>query len=139
MAVALVPVDSGLLVVRRGIEPGRGKLALPGGYINYGESWQAACAREVQKTGADPRLGSVSASLRCAARPMALCWFLAWPRHCAATDLPAFKLDAETLEVLVIDRPVGLAFSLHTDAVAAYFQKPQRLASAAPADPPGPV
>src|ERR1700682_2267356 len=49
VAVALVPVDAGLLVVRRGIEPERGRLALPGGYINFGESWQAACAREVRE------------------------------------------------------------------------------------------
>src|ERR1700687_165917 len=42
VAVTLVPVDDGLLVVRRGIEPGRGRLALPGGYINLGETWQQA-------------------------------------------------------------------------------------------------
>lgn len=40
VAVALVPIDGGLLAVRRGIEPGRGQLALPGGYINAQELWK---------------------------------------------------------------------------------------------------
>ena len=42
----------GLLVVRRGITPGLGELALPGGYIGMGETWQEAGAREVwEETG----------------------------------------------------------------------------------------
>src|SRR5215813_12854269 len=52
VAVVLVPVDRGLLVVRRNIEPGFGKLALPGGYVDFLESWQQAGAREVfEETG----------------------------------------------------------------------------------------
>jgi len=38
----LIPVHDGLLFVRRGIEPRKGKLALPGGFINLGETWQEA-------------------------------------------------------------------------------------------------
>ncbi|MBI1877066.1 MAG: hypothetical protein HYR94_02315 [Chloroflexi bacterium] len=33
VAVVLLPVEDGLLVIRRGIEPQRGQLALPGGFI----------------------------------------------------------------------------------------------------------
>src|SRR5512135_344187 len=52
VSVVLLPVDDGLLVVRRNIEPQRGRLALPGGYINRGESWQQAGARELfEETG----------------------------------------------------------------------------------------
>src|SRR5690242_7793740 len=47
VAVVLQPVGAGLLVVRRGIPPARGLLALPGGYIDVGETWQAAGAREL--------------------------------------------------------------------------------------------
>ncbi len=121
VAVALVPVDGGLLVVRRGIEPGRGRLALPGGYINYGESWQAACAREVQEeTGLrlDPeRIREFAVH---SAQDGALLVFgLAAPLRRA--ELPAFTLDPETLEVLVIDGTQELAFSLHTAVAAEYF------------------
>src|SRR5690242_7398215 len=54
VSVVLVPVDDGLLVVRRGIMPRQGMLALPGGFINAGESWQEAGAREVrEETGVE--------------------------------------------------------------------------------------
>jgi ADP-ribose pyrophosphatase YjhB (NUDIX family) len=49
VAVAVQPVGTGLLVVRRGIPPARDKLALPGGYIDIGETWQAAAARELHE------------------------------------------------------------------------------------------
>jgi len=53
VAVTLIPVDENrLLLVRRNIEPQKGKLALPGGYIGLGETWQEAGAREVlEETG----------------------------------------------------------------------------------------
>ena len=43
---------TGVLVVRRNIEPQIGQLALPGGYMNLGETWQQAGARELfEETG----------------------------------------------------------------------------------------
>ena len=52
VAVVLVPVDDELLVIRRGIEPAKGQLALPGGYVDLAETWQEAGAREVfEETG----------------------------------------------------------------------------------------
>ena len=131
MAVALAPVDDGLLVVRRGIEPARCKLALPGGYINYGEAWQAACAREVQEeTGLNLEPAHIRAfAVRSAPDGALLVFGLAAPLRCA--ELPPFKLDAETLEVLVIDQPEELAFSLHTAVVQEYFTGRRRLPGAA--------
>lgn len=53
VVLALVPIvregRTGLLVVRRGVEPGRGKLALVGGFLEAHESWQAGAAREVRE------------------------------------------------------------------------------------------
>lgn len=49
VGVLLIPVDSGLLLVRRSIAPKIGELALPGGFIEAGESWQAGICREVRE------------------------------------------------------------------------------------------
>src|SRR5215475_6086199 len=49
VAVGLVPVDGGLLLIRRTVAPRIGELALPGGFINVGESWQQACVREIEE------------------------------------------------------------------------------------------
>ena len=49
VAVAVQPVGGGLLVVRRGYDPARGRLALPGGFIEVGESWQQAMVRELEE------------------------------------------------------------------------------------------
>lgn len=47
VAVLIVPTgDGGIYLVRRGIDPHRGRLALPGGYVEEGESWQKAAVRE---------------------------------------------------------------------------------------------
>ena len=48
VAVLLQPVDGGLLAIRRAIPP-VGRLALPGGFIDVGERWQAAAARELRE------------------------------------------------------------------------------------------
>lgn len=48
--VSLIRVDvdgkSGVLIQKRNIEPKKGEWALPGGYIEHGETWQKAAARE---------------------------------------------------------------------------------------------
>lgn len=56
---AIVPKDGGLVVVRRGREPYRGKLALPGGIVEYGETVEDAVAREVEE-----ETGLVASSMR---------------------------------------------------------------------------
>jgi 8-oxo-dGTP pyrophosphatase MutT (NUDIX family) len=48
VAVVVQPVDDGLLMIRRAIPP-VGKLALPGGFIDGAEPWQAAAARELRE------------------------------------------------------------------------------------------
>lgn len=52
VSVALVRVAHGILGVRRGIQPKKGELALPGGFHNFGETWQKALVRELfEETG----------------------------------------------------------------------------------------
>ncbi len=121
VVVVLVPVDEGLLVVRRNIEPHKGKLALPGGYIDLGESWQAAGAREVlEETGiaVDPD-GIQLVTVFSAPDGTIIIVGRAAPLHSA--DLPIFVLNDEASERVLITAPEELAWPLHTEAVAAYF------------------
>ena len=124
VSVVLLPVDDGLLAVRRNIEPRIGWLALPGGYVELGESWQQAGAREVlEETGVviDP---AEIREFRVKSAPYGgtlVVFGLAQPRH--AQDLPPFVPNAETQEMCVLSAPQELAFSTHTEAMREYFER----------------
>ena len=123
VAVVLVPMDGGLLAVRRGIEPSKGMLALPGGYINLGETWQAAGAREVlEETGVsiDPA-GIEDFWTRSAPDGTLIVFGLA--RKMDAGAIHAFLPSAEATEIAILRGPEELAFSLHTDAVREFFAR----------------
>ncbi len=50
VVVGLVfPKPQELLLVRRSIAPHKGELALPGGYVELGEDWRVALAREINQ------------------------------------------------------------------------------------------
>ncbi|MGY4969575.1 NUDIX domain-containing protein [Streptomyces nigrescens] len=125
VAVALQPVltesgSTGLVVVRRGIEPCRGQLALPGGYIEVGETWQDAAVRELRE---ETSIEAVPRDIqlfdaRSAVNTLDL--FALLPRQNAAA-LPEPAATSEVLEWLVLDEAVELAFPAHTAAMSAYL------------------
>lgn len=45
-AIALVPLDGGLVMVRRGIDPGYGLWVVPGGFVDAGEPVEETVVRE---------------------------------------------------------------------------------------------
>jgi ADP-ribose pyrophosphatase YjhB (NUDIX family) len=123
VSVILLPVDSGLLVVRRAIEPKKGFLALPGGFIGMGESWQEAGAREVFEETGIRILAQDIEDFRVLSAPDGTLLVFGLAPALAAEDLPDFIPNAETSEILVIDAPQELAFSLHTQVIQEYFTK----------------
>ena len=123
VSVVILPVDDGVLLVRRNIPPQIGQLALPGGYINRGESWQQAGARELyEETGViiqpedlrEFRVKSAPNGVTLLIFSIALSM-----RSC---DLPPFTPNEETQEVCVLHTPQELAFSTHTETLREYFQ-----------------
>lgn len=128
VSVILLPVgDNGLLLIRRSIPPQEGALALPGGFIGVGESWQEAGAREVrEETGialdpAEVRLFDV----RSAPDGTVLIFGIAEPGRIEA-DLPVFVANHETSEMLIAREPMELAFPLHTQVAERFWRERTR-------------
>ncbi len=131
VSVVLVPVvanaRTGLLVIRRGIEPGKGKLALAGGFIEEHETSSEGGAREVhEETGVTVDATQLTPFwfTSTAPRPNRVLLFsLAPPLDVAA--LGAYTPDHETLERGLIFGPGGLdavfAFGLHAEAARRFF------------------
>ncbi len=121
VTVVLVPVDDGLLLVRRNIDPHKGKLALPGGYIDLGESWQEAGAREVlEETGITIDPAGVQL-LTVYSAPDGTIIIVSQAAPLTSADLPEFVLNDEATERAFITDAEELAWPLHTQAVTAYF------------------
>ena len=60
VAGALFEADGGVLLVKRDIEPGYGKWTFPGGFVERGETAEAAAQREVlEETGLEVRVSGI--------------------------------------------------------------------------------
>jgi ADP-ribose pyrophosphatase YjhB (NUDIX family) len=126
VAIALLPVredtGTGLLVIRRSIEPRCGLLALPGGFIDYGETWQQAVVRELaEETGLTAAPGDVQlADALTDTDGGHLLLFGLLPER-TAEELPPFFPTDETDVRGVLAAPAELAFPLHTEAAGRWF------------------
>jgi 8-oxo-dGTP pyrophosphatase MutT (NUDIX family) len=119
VAVALQPVAGGLLAVRRGIAPALGRLALPGGFIEVGETWQEALVRELhEETGLTAAPESVSLFEASSAPDGTLLVFGTLP---PLDGLSGSFVNDETLALEVLTGPAELGFPLHTRVAARWF------------------
>jgi ADP-ribose pyrophosphatase YjhB (NUDIX family) len=126
VAVALLPVrgpqGTALVVIRRTIEPSRGQLALPGGFIDHGESWQHAVTRELaEETGIQAPATDVELAdaLTDEAGGYLLLFGLLPQRD--ADELPPSAPTDETDGHHLLYAPQELGFPLHTLAVRRWF------------------
>jgi ADP-ribose pyrophosphatase YjhB (NUDIX family) len=119
VAVVLLPVGDGLLTIRRDIEPKRGELALPGGYIDYGEEWRHAAARELrEETGIEIDPARVREYRVLSAPDGTVLIFGLAP---GIAELPDFAANPECSEQVVIRESLPMAFPLHNQVVREYF------------------
>jgi ADP-ribose pyrophosphatase YjhB (NUDIX family) len=124
VAVAVQPVGGGLLVVRRGNPSARDRLALPGGFIEVGETWQEAAVRELfEETGLRSDSTAVRLFDTLSAGDGTLLVFGLLPAIASSADLPPFTADDETLAVEVLPGPAELGFDLHTRVANRYFAR----------------
>ncbi len=132
VSVALVPIADGLLGVRRGIEPKKGQLALPGGYHNFGETWQEALVRELEEeTGAIVHAQSVELFnvATDALGKYQITFGIVPPTKFRfqrkTTDngmlIPLVTPNDEVEEVVILTQQDVLAFPLHNEAAQHYF------------------
>jgi ADP-ribose pyrophosphatase YjhB (NUDIX family) len=131
VSVVLVPVRAepgvGLLVVRRGIPPGKGKLALTGGFLEEHERWQVGGAREVlEETGVQVDAAKLEPLWFTSTEPVPnrVLLFSVAP-ILERTALSAFKPSTESEERGLVFGPTGLeevfAFPLHLQAARKWF------------------
>ncbi len=133
VSVVLVPVAragrTGLLVVRRAIEPRKGKLALVGGFLEEHETWAEGGAREIrEETGVvvDPATLIPFWFTSTEPRPNRVLLFSIAP-PLEVSGLGAFEPNAETHERGLVFGPLGLdevfAFPLHAEAARRFFSE----------------
>src|SRR4051812_29206488 len=111
VAVAVQPVGAGLLVVRRGIPPARDLLALPGGFIDIGETWQAAAVRELdEETGLKVEAAGVRHFETVSAPDGTLLVFGLLPALADTSAIPPSVVNDESLGWEILDGPAELGF-----------------------------
>lgn len=137
VALVMMPVigvdgRTGLLTVRRGIEPQTGLLGLPGGFIEEGESWQQAAVRELwEETGLRADVDEVElADVLSAPHHVILIFGRVKPRPveelAGLTPEKVYALsNGETQELVVVDHAQTLAFPLHTEMSNRFFAEPR--------------
>jgi 8-oxo-dGTP diphosphatase len=133
VVVAVVPVfalnpasgvkELGLLALERGIEPKRGALALPGGYLEY-EDWRVGLLRELKEETSVAGLNAQSVTeqaVRSIDNGKKLIIFGLVPAI-DEKELQHFTPREECPRLKVLFAPEELAFPTHTEVAKNFFE-----------------
>lgn len=120
VVVVILPIGKGLLVVRRNIEPQKGTLTLPGGYLDLGETWQQGASRELEE---ETGIAVAAEQIKLYDVQNGLDDTLVIFGLARSQPVDRFKpfSSAETEEVDLIYKPIELGFPMHTDLVRHFF------------------
>jgi hypothetical protein len=125
VGVVLIPVenkDKSLLCVIRNIEPGKGGLALPGGYLELNESWQEGAIREVfEETGIRLKSDSLRLYDVISVPDAVLIFSVADP--VSLREIASFKANPEIAGIKIIKTAEQMTFSSHSEVVKKYFKE----------------
>ena len=115
VAVALIPMDNGLVLIKRLVNPRAGKYALPGGFINKGEGPRQAAVRETfEETGLIVEIVRALNELPVPGPNQFLCFYL---MKVVGGELKAGS-DAGAIDVYKTDAlPSEIAFPLHEQVI----------------------
>lgn len=107
--------DGGVVVIRRRFDPGAGLLALPGGYVEVGETWEQAAFREFEeetgrKVEGEVALGGVQLS----SHGSTLLIFGHLKPKVLSQDFFGLPPTIEATEICVVYESMELAFTSHT-------------------------
>lgn len=125
VAVALLPVEDelgiGLVVITRTIEPALGAVALPGGFMDFGEDWRESVVRELrEETGIHAPASEVTLAAAHSSPAGHLLLFGLLPARPVSALPPSAPTD-ETTGWHVLRGARDLAFPLHTTVVGEWF------------------
>ena len=124
VVVVLLPVGEGLIVIRRNIEPQKGTLTFPGGFLDRGETWQEGARRELQEeTGIAIDAQEIALyDVQNGLDDTLVIFGLARPQ-----PIERFQpfSSSETQEVALIEAPIELGFPMHTEVMKRFFRRPK--------------
>jgi len=130
VGVAMIPCSphkhysykSPLLLIQRASGAEEGKWALPGGYLELGESWEEGITREVKEEvglDLDPKLFKIFDAKT--AKSGNLLLFAFYDKYGLCLDDIKFVANKEVTAIKVVDGNEEIAFPTHQKVIEAYF------------------
>ncbi|MEP6752168.1 MAG: NUDIX domain-containing protein [Candidatus Dormiibacterota bacterium] len=118
----VIEVDDGILLGRRGIEPGRGLWCLPGGFVNDDEDpWDAAARECLEEICAGVEVTRLIGVYHIAKRNAASMVGIAYSARLAAGSRPAPGTEMLEVAVFALDALPPLAFPSHRKVLDEYL------------------